>query len=178
MSNIAQHISNGAVARVLGMTLDWQPSPRAEALTDALAYRSKLAQSGLPKRSNLSPREMISFLTVVQNYQMAPDGGSFTVRLMGSGVRPLFDRDMTGERIDRPISDATDGASILNRRIFAIFDVMQSEPMPVLASVPRTVIEKLHGQPLATLFMPLSSDGQVVDMVMAVTDVPNDASAA
>jgi hypothetical protein len=50
---------------------------------------------------------------------------------------------------------------------------MRSEPAPVLASVPRTVIDKLHGQPLATLFLPLSSDGLGVDMVLAVTDVPN-----
>jgi hypothetical protein len=173
MSNIAKLESNGPKTQVLGMTLDWRPEPRSKPLADALAYWTKLAQSGLPKRTDLKPREMLAFLTLVQLFQLSTNGDSFTVRLMGTGVRPLFERDMTGERIERPGLDAFDNSAVLCRRMFAIFDLMKSEPAPVLASIPRTAIEKLHGQPLATLFMPLSSDGHVVDIVLAVTDLPN-----
>jgi hypothetical protein len=173
MHTNAQHALKGPVTQLLGMALDWRPNPTSKPLAVALAYWSNLAQSGLPKRSDLSPREMLPFLTLVQIYQLAPDAATFTIRLMGTGVRPLFDRDMTGQTIERPAPDASDNAALLNRRMFAIFDAMRSEPEPVLASVPRTVIDKLHGQPLATLFLPLSSDGLGVDMVLAVTDVPN-----
>lgn len=173
MSLVALRPPKDPFTQVLGMTLDWRPSPRAKALADALAYWKKLAQTGLPKRSDLSPRDMLSFLSLVQVYQIAPDGGSVTIRLMGTGVRPLFERDMTGARIERFGPDAAEGADILRRRMMAIFDAIRVEPTPVLASVPRTAIEKLHGQPLSTLFMPLSSDGFCVDMILAVTDVPN-----
>ncbi len=155
------------------MTLDWQPEVPAYALAKALAYWNKLAEIGLPKRADLAPRDMLAFLPFIQLYQLDPAGSNFKVRLMGTGVRPLFERDLTGECIVRPAPDATDSTALLNRRMFAIFDAIQSRPVPVLASVPRTVIEKLHGQPLATLFMPLSSDGTSVDMILAVTDVPN-----
>lgn len=159
--------------QMLGMSLDWQPAPSTYALSQALAYWNKLAAIGLPKRANLAPREMLAFLPFVQLYQLDPAGSNFKIRLMGTGVRPLFERDLTGECIGRPAPEATDNVALLNRRMFAIFDAIQSRPAPVLASVPRTVIEKLHGQPLATLFMPLSSDGTIVDMILAVTDVPN-----
>jgi hypothetical protein len=154
------------------MSLDWQPEPRAVELVKALAFWTGKAQGRLPGRSDLRPREMLAFLPFVHLYQLANDGCSFTVRLMGTGVRPLFDRDMTGTCVDRPPLEAADNAALLNRRMFAVFDALQSRPAPVLASVPRTVIAKLHGQPIATLFLPLSNDGLRVDMVMAVTDVP------
>lgn len=178
MHTITQHSLRGPSTHILGMALDWRPDPRAKPLAAALAYWNSLALAGLPKRSDLSPRAMLPFLTLVQIYQMAPDGGSFTIRLMGTGVRPIFDRDMTGETIERPWPDALDNSTLLSRRMFAVFDALRVEPAPVLASVPRTVIDKLHGQPLATLFLPLSSDGLSVDMVLAVTDVPNGMSAS
>lgn len=164
---------NSPSEQILGMSLDWQPDPSTYALAQALAYWTKLAGTRLPKRADLAPRDMLAFLPFVQLYQLDPAGINFKIRLMGTGVRPLFERDLTGECIVRPAPDATDSVALLNRRMFAIFDAIQSRPKPMLASVPRTVIEKLHGQPLATLFMPLSSDGTSVDMILAVTDVPN-----
>jgi hypothetical protein len=157
---------------LLGMTLEWRPEPRAVELIEALNFWTTKARAGLPRRADLTPREMLPFLPFVHLYQLADDGSTFTIRLMGTGVRPLFDRDLTGTSVERPAPGATDNTATLNRRMFAVFDALQTQPMPLLASVPRTVIEKLHGQPIATLFLPLSNDGVRVDMVLAVTDVP------
>jgi hypothetical protein len=80
---------------------------------------------------------------------------------------------MTGTIARRPIPGDLSAKNALNRRMFAVFDEVKVRRIPVLASAPRPAIDTQFGHETTTLFLPLAGDGVIVDMILAVTQIPS-----
>ena len=135
--------------------------PLAPVLRHLLAYwEAKRGARAMPARRDLDPTEIPRLLPYLLLTDVLPDGG-YRYRLVGTEVERSFGASMTGKRIDELMfGDYLAYMSGLYRRVV--------ETRQPLFSGSR--YGGVHGQsPLFTerLMLPLSSDGETVDMVLS-----------
>ncbi|SMF24108.1 hypothetical protein SAMN06265365_108115 [Tistlia consotensis] len=124
-------------------------------------WESKRPPGGLPARKAIEPSELTRLLPWI--YLLEPVEGDVKVRLAGTRIRELFDRELTGQglvgALPTPWSDnaARSYATVVGQKRGWL-----------------TVVEsRLHDGrilPYRRLSLPLSSDGVVVDRVLGGVD--------
>lgn len=131
---------------------------------DALAYWRDLyrQRAGLPARSDVDPAAMTAFLSRVTLVDVVPgpDTVRYRARLIGTAVVLRHGRDITGRFDD----ELYKGAYLAQLRRF--YDRVREERQPLLVEC------RVHGEygnrRYSRLVLPLSGDGESVDMLMVV----------
>lgn len=133
-------------------------------LRELLAYwESKRAGKPYPARTDVSPGEIVSHLPTLFLIDAIPPALSvshFNVRLMGTALNSLFERDFTGQSLADEFSDKT-GAAI--GKLFGIVCQLR-RPLRLYGHASFAA-----GQPVTeveAVLMPITRAGGEVDMVM------------
>jgi hypothetical protein len=148
------------------MTVDCDCKSALPKINRALSYWNEKRQNrAMPARRDISPFEIKDVLPIVQFYDVVDGGASYRVRLLGTDVARLFDKDPTGKLFDRG-SD-----SKLVTRMLTIFDQVMSKRKPLIARAEHTAIEKVNHSPIESIYCPLSDDGTDINMIFAATVV-------
>jgi hypothetical protein len=142
------------------MILELPPQLKSNELKALEAYwRSKQHGDGLPARRDIDPWEMRTFLPQVFLIDVTQNPLRFWFRLVGTGVAEDYGEDITGRYVDEiDLSDAQE--QVLDdyrravrgaRRVYARLDYVKDNGQ-------RVTYERL--------LLPLSSDGETVDMLL------------
>ena len=135
---------------------------RAESLRNLLSYwQTKSAHLGrLPARADLQPDEMLPFLPFVALITVQNQDPRFQFRLVGTGIVGAFGRETTSRAVDEKLFG--DNASEVER----FFSIPVQTRGPAYATGKYTVAPTGRGLPFETLLVPLSSNGQAIDMLL------------
>lgn len=136
---------------------------RSKSLRNLLSYwESKESYLGrLPARADLQPDEMVPFLPFVAlinvQHQTTP---RFQFRLVGTGIVGSMGRETT----NRPVDEALFGANAVV--VEAFFNIPLMTHGAAYASGQYTVAPSGRMLGFETLLLPLSGDGQAIDMLL------------
>jgi len=135
---------------------------RSKSLRNLLGYwKAKGAHLGrLPARTDLQPDEMLPFLPFVALITVQAQEPRFQFRLVGTGIVGAFGRETTSRAVDESLFG--DNAAEVER----FFSIPVQTHGPAYASGEYTVAPTGRGLPFETLLVPLSSNGQAVDMLL------------
>lgn len=140
------------------MTFDFRTSP---ILGDALAYwREKRASRSMPRRRDIDPVEMPTLLPNLQLIEIVP-GGRFRYRLIGTALVQAFGRDYTGQYPD----ELVDGHR--GRMIIEVYNGVRNAKQPMFLRS-RYLTTKNVDLIANRLYLPLSEDESVVNMILGV----------
>lgn len=132
-------------------------------LRHAIDYWSELRGQRLaPSRAELSPRAMKSFLPYVQIFDVLEGGKAYRPRLMGTAIVAQINEDATGQ-----LFDASSPRPVVHRVLRALGWILENR-RPLRTFAMRTAIEGRDHISHETVFLPLSSDGEAIDMMMLV----------
>lgn len=158
--------SQGATAPRPEMTFDGDCTSALPKINRAVTYwNEKRRDRAMPARRDISPFEIKDLLSIVQFYDVVDGAASYRVRLLGTDVARLFDKDPTGKLFDRS-SD-----SKLVTRMLAVFDQVVAQRKPLIARAEHTAIQKISHSPIESIYLPLSDDGNDINMIFAATVV-------
>ncbi|HLI13692.1 MAG TPA: PAS domain-containing protein [Alphaproteobacteria bacterium] len=124
-------------------------------------WSAKRGERAMPARSDLDPHEMKKALPHLMLTDVLDGGSRFRYRLVGTAIAEAFGRDMTGLYIDEVMSDGRYRDFILG-----LYRDLVEKRRPIY-SESRYYSERKVGLSAERLMLPLSSDGTVVDMVLA-----------
>ena len=130
------------------------------------AYRYwdlKRAGRPMPARADIDPAEMVAFLSHIVLLDVLRDPLDFRYRLMGTAVDAHMTRYYTGLRMSEVPHQRAPSI------IWSNFETVLRERTPMLTNVPYVGPHKDFLR-VQDLIMPLSSDGQEVDILFAVVD--------
>src|SRR5262249_38309564 len=125
-------------------------------------YRYWLARAAprrMPSRGDIDPADIPLLLPNLIMVEKAAD--QFRNRLMGTGVAQLLGQDATGALVGSRLSSPEDNltARSIYRRVF-------TSGRPVFASG-KFILRVGDGLPMSTLIVPLSEDGETVNMTVS-----------
>jgi hypothetical protein len=131
-------------------------------------WRSKRGGNALPGRRDIEPWEMRSFLSQVFLVTVTQNPMRFWFRLVGTGIEESYGDSLTGRYLDEVDLDA------VQEDILDDYRAAVCEASPVYA---RYCYVKDDGRRLSyeRLLLPLSSDGQAVDMLLGGAVLMDDA---
>lgn len=136
---------------------------RSKSLRNLLSYwEAKEAYLGrLPARADLQPDEMVPFLPFVALINVQPDAlPRFQFRLVGTGIVGSMGRETTNRSVDEGLFGAN--AVIVE----AFFNIPLESRGPAYAAGKYTVAPSGRLLAFETLLLPLSGDGQAIDMLL------------
>ncbi len=131
-----------------------------------LGYRywdSKRAGRRMPARADIDPAEMVPFLSHVVLMDVLRDPPDFRYRLMGTTVDSHMTRHYTGLRLSEVPHQRPPSAMWSN------FEAVARDRVPLLTNVPYVGPHKEFLR-VQDLIMPLSADGEIVDILFAIVD--------
>ncbi len=142
--------------------IPWEGGRRTYAL-----WTSKLKDERLPGRRDFSPKELsASVLPTIMLVDVSNNPTYFTVRLAGTGIVQVMERDPTGMDVG-----SLRGGDVLQARFTALLDAAQ----PYLAlGRPTPWMHDKHPT-YHVLALPLASDGENIDMLMLNLHFPGTA---
>lgn len=135
---------------------------RAPSLRNLLGYwRAKNDHLGrMPARADLQPDEMLPFLPFVALITVQNQEPRFQFRLVGTGIVGAFGRETTSRAVDETLFG--DNAAEVEQ----FFSIPVQTHGPAYATGRYTVAPTGRGLPFETLLVPLSSNGQAIDMLL------------
>lgn len=135
---------------------------RSQSLRNLLGYwETKETHLGrLPARADLQPDEMLPFLPFVALITVQDQEPRFQFRLVGTGIVGAFGRETTSRAVDETLFG--DNASEVER----FFSIPVRTHGPAYATGHYTVTPTDRRLPFETLLVPLSSNGQAIDMLL------------
>jgi hypothetical protein len=129
-------------------------------------WNSVRNERSMPARQNIDPTAIPKLLPFIIMYTVVPDGGGYIVRLVGEEVVQFVGRNLTGQP----------AGSIMKppaaEMIIKILDAVSTERAPKFRA------GKAHWHPAGAYrdfeacFLPLSSDGEIVDIVLGGIKFP------
>lgn len=153
-------------AAIAGMMLDWSGASAWPKINRAMLYWSeKRRERVMPARGDIVPLEIKDILPTVQLYDILDGGAAYRVRLLGTDVARLFEKDPTGSVFDRASNDP------LTMRMLHVFDQVVSRRKPLIARAEHTAIERINYSAIESIFLPLSDNGTDINMIFAATVV-------
>jgi hypothetical protein len=115
-----------------------------------------------PARGDIVLRQAKAFLPHLQIFELVDGGPAYRVRLMGTAIVKALADDSTGKTFDhntqRPVV----------HRVLRAIDWVTKHRAPLRTFTPRTAFEGRDFLAHETVFLPLSSDGQSIDMIAVV----------
>lgn len=144
--------------------VDADAHPENERLRALRRYwEQKRGAGAMPARRDMNPAELVPHLPSVFLFNVhapASSAGDFDIRLMGTALDDLFGRSMTGRTVAEAFS--ADGARITAGLLGAV--ARFKRPMRMYGEV--KLAPQRDEAPIEALFLPLSSDGNTVDMII------------
>jgi hypothetical protein len=124
-------------------------------------WRGKCAGRAMPRRSDIDPAEIPTLLPFILITEMLEAGTRYRYRLAGSAVTEAFGRSLTGHYVDELMTGPyRDFIARLYRSIYLDRRCIFCESRYTGSTKPGIATKRL--------FMPLSSDGSVVDQVLII----------
>ena len=140
---------------------DVRPLLKSDALKALEAYwRSKKHGDAFPTRRDIDPWEMRAFLDHVFLIAVTQNPMRFWFRSVGGGVSDNFGEDMTGKYLDEMDLDK------MQKEITDDYRRTVIEARPVYARCEYVRGEDRRRMRYERLLLPLSSDGESVDMLL------------
>lgn len=136
------------------------PNSALRAHEDVFAYwASRRHSSRLPARRDIEPMDLKRHLPTVSLIDVDPAGPDFRIRLAGTGLYPVFGREITGLKLEEvyPASDA----AYWREQLEAV--VRDGRPAAGQHSLAWRGVGQLT---VFWLRLPLASDGERVDMIL------------
>ncbi|MBI1212803.1 MAG: PAS domain-containing protein [Alphaproteobacteria bacterium] len=115
-----------------------------------------------PSRGDLNPRDMKPFLSHLQIFDLLDGGRAYRPRLMGTAIVSEIKEDATGQ-----VFDASSPRPVVHRVLSAIKWVMDNRK-PLRTFAARSAVEERDHISHETVFLPLSNDGESIDMLAVV----------
>lgn len=141
------------------------PASALRAHEDVFAYwASQRRRTRLPGRRDIEPMALKRHLPTVSLINVEPQGGGFRFRLAGTGLYPVFGREITGLDLDQvyPAEDAAYWREQLQ--------IVAREGRP--AAGQHSLAWRGSGRvSILWLRLPLASDGETVDMILGYDSV-------
>jgi len=129
----------------------------------AIAYwEAKRGARFAPSRSDLSAREAKHFLPHLQIFEILEDGLAYRPRLIGTSAVAQIGEDSTGQ-----LFDSSSTRAVVHRVLRAHCWVLKHRK-PLRTFAKRTAMEGRDFLAHETIFLPLSSDGETIDMMAIV----------
>jgi len=125
-------------------------------------WDGKRAGRMMPRRRDLDPLEIPRLLPDIGLVDVVPDERRYVYRLIGTNEALMRGRDPTGQAV----KDAYFGTSV--QSVYLNYDAVVRTRTPVIDRDPsRTSDDRFISQ--ETIFLPLSDDGEHVNMVLFLT---------
>jgi hypothetical protein len=142
------------------MTQDVRPLLKSDALKALEAYwRSRKHGDILPTRRDIDPWEMRAFLTHVFLISVTQNPMRFWFRSVGGGITDSYGENLTGKYVDE--IDLDD----MQKEVIADYKAAALEARPVYSRCEYVKDDQRHLR-YERLLLPLSSDGETVDMLL------------
>lgn len=131
-------------------------------------FEEKTEGSRLPRRADISPRDLKKFLPELFIFQVLYDDAGkvedLLVQLMGTTVANFY-----GEITGQTVSDGAPSPEV-TERIFVACRSMLASGRPVVAEVSSLSEEKNHLR-VQVLYIPMSEDGTLIDRICGYAHV-------
>ena len=114
----------------------------------------------MPSRDDLEPADIKDILPSLFMVDVGKGSTRFRYRLIGTYVSELTGRDMTGQPIDETTYGETAGF------VASLFERAVQRRAPILVRGNAKWLSSSSWKTMAVLFLPLSRDGETVDIVL------------
>ena len=141
------------------MTQDWRLSCHPDILKVLAYWQQKCDGRRMPSRGDIKPEEIVGFLPYIILVDVVPDERRFVYRLVGTGEAQVRGNDPTGKPVGENYFAASRGLALARYEKVCTTRAPLYEDDNNFQVVDRYVSE-------ACLFLPLSEDGETVNMVM------------
>ena len=132
-------------------------------IREAIAYwQAKRGHRLAPARSEIHAREITNFLPHLQIFEVIGGGRTYRPRLIGTEIVSQIEEDTTGQ-----IFDESSTRLVVHRVLRAIRWVVEHKK-PLRTFTRRTAVETREFLTHETVFLPLSSNGETIDMMAVV----------
>ncbi len=126
-------------------------------------WNLKRGERAFPSRADLAPRDLVSLLPWVHMYDVVDGSEDFRIRLYGTEIDKLFGIvDFRGKSI------STLPSAVFERLRQHLMQVLKTRA-PVRACTTRSVLPNQNYKSAEDVYAPLSSNGEDIDVIMAVT---------
>jgi hypothetical protein len=137
---------------------DWQQTCHPDMLKVLAYWQRKCGDRAMPSRADIDPLELAAYLQQITLVDVVPDDRRFVYRLVGTAEVRLRGKDPTGHAVADSFFAATPAAA-LNR-----YERVCRTCLPFYEEDDFQVVDRYVSE--ANLFLPLSNDGETVNMVM------------
>lgn len=124
-------------------------------------WSSKRGERRFPARSDLSPLEMKNWLPNIGLIDVIRDPLRFRVRLAGTNVGRMLDRDLTGTYVD----ELPDGEALVARYTWAV-----ENGKPYFCSRIPLMFANMEYQAYSTITFPLGESDKQVNMLLGLIE--------
>jgi len=126
----------------------------------------------MPSRGDIDPSNIPKLLQHIVLYDVAAPGGPYTIRLVGSQIEQFIGQNTTGRAAGSFMDEPTAA------RLVHILDAVVTERAPRFRAGAATWHpERLH-RDFEACFLPLSADGNLVNMILGAIKFPPTESSA
>ncbi len=137
---------------------DWRSTCHADVLAMLEYWQLKCAGRKMPSRADIDPGDLRRFLPHITLVDVVPDERRFVYRLVGTSEVDLRGYDPTGRAVGDAFFASSADAALLN------YETARETRAPHYVADPYQVVERYIGT--EDLFLPLSSDGENVNMIL------------
>lgn len=137
---------------------DWLKTCHPDVLVVLEYWQRKCAGRAMPSRSDIDPGELRHFLPHITLVDVVDDPRRFVYRLVGTAEVELRGYDPTGKAVTDAFF-ATSAAEALKH-----YEAARGSRAPHYIADPFQAVDRFIGE--EDLFLPLSNDGDTVNMIM------------
>jgi hypothetical protein len=137
---------------------DWHATCHPDMLWMYNYWAGKCGSRRMPSRADIDPSELKRYLPHITLVDVVDDARRYVYRLVGTREVELRGYDPTG----RSVVDAYFASSLA--AALANYDIVRETRAPHYVADPYQVVDRFIGE--EDLFLPLSSDGDTVNMIM------------
>jgi len=116
-----------------------------------------------PPRAEFEPRDIRALLPSIHLYDVADDGRSFSVRVVGTRIVAAIGADPTGQVL------TADAIAPMYARTFALLAATYHHRRPLRSSTDRTAAPNRNFLAAESVSLPLSDDNATINKVMMCT---------
>jgi hypothetical protein len=158
-SSPAPSLAAGAAAEDLGAIT----SPILKSLLDV--WRAKSGERPMPRRAEISMRDIKGILPAIFMADVADGGESFVATLIGSALTNVTGHNATGQKITSVARNE------LDRRFWTYLRRCTATAAPLAVITDRAIVESVRFARGENLILPLSDDGVTVNKIIGACDL-------
>lgn len=137
---------------------DWRSSCHPDTLRVLNYWDEKRAERLMPSRADIDPADLKAYLPHVTLVDVVDDERRYVYRLVGTREVELRGNDPTGKSVTEAYFATTAASALAN------YDRVVETRAPFYTADPYQVVDRYVG--VEDLFLPLSNDGEHVNMIM------------